>query len=142
MIRERQKFPRILLVEDRMEDSKLFKIVMKEVASSAEVLTFINGAELLRFLQEALYDDSLIQVIFIDINLPGRSGLDYLSEIKNHSTWKRIPVIIFSSSAAPADISRAYLSYANSYVEKPLEVDAFRQLLKIIGDYWLHAVTF
>ena len=142
MIRERQKFPRILLVEDRMEDSKLFKIVMKEVASHAEVLTFINGAGLLHFLEGASADDSLVQVIFIDINLPGRSGLDYLSEIKNHPNWKKIPVIVFSSSAAPSDINRAYLSYANSYVEKPLEVGAFRQLLKIVGDYWLRAVTF
>ena len=142
MSRERQKFPRILLVEDRMEDSKLFKIVMKEVASSVEVLTFINGAELLHFLEDASAGEGFAQVIFIDINLPGRSGLDYLSEIKNHPTWKRMPVVVFSSSTAPADIIRAYLSYANSYVEKPLEVDAFRQLLKIIGDYWLHAVTF
>jgi len=132
---------RILLVEDRVEDATLFKIVMGEVAPGAEVILFTSGDALLRFLEVPPIVRSG-QVIFMDLNLPGPSGIDCLSIIKKHPVWREIPVVVLTSSVAPSDISRAYASYANSYIQKPLEVEDFRKLARTIGDYWLGAVTF
>lgn len=73
----------------------------------------------------------------MDIKMPRRSGFDVLEWIKsNDKPWRRIPVIIVSSSNDPADINRAYELGANAYMVKPMDYRAVERLFESITHYW------
>lgn len=138
---EAKKSARLILVEDRLDDARLFELMVRDCAPATEVVVLRSGPELIGHLKETSSHHTCHQVILLDINMPGMTGLQCLAELKTHPIWKKIPVVILTSSAAPRDIAHAYESYASSYVQKPLEVEEFRRVVKTICDYWTHAVT-
>ncbi len=81
---------------------------------------------------------SIEDFYLLDLNLPGMDGRTVLAEIKTHLSLKLLPVVIFTTSANPIDITACYRAGANSYHIKPLEVPAFRQVIYDIAHYWLN----
>ncbi len=78
-----------------------------------------------------------MKVIFLDLKLPKVSGLEVLKEIKTNERTKKLPVVIVTSSQEDPDIQTAYDLGANSYIVKPVQFDAFRQVMSNAGLYWL-----
>jgi chemotaxis family two-component system response regulator Rcp1 len=73
----------------------------------------------------------------LDLNLPKVDGREVLAQIKEDPSLKTIPTVILTTSEAPSDILRSYELQANSYLSKPVQLEAFESLVKSINDFWL-----
>ena len=132
----------ILMVEDNPGDVRLTKEALKDgkVRNSINVVT--DGEEALSYLhKEGKYINSpRPDLILLDLNLPKKDGRDVLKEIKSSETFRRIPVVILTTSKAEEDILKAYDNYANCYITKPVDLDQFINVAKKIEDFWLTIV--
>ena len=79
-------------------------------------------------------------LILLDLNLPRRSGLDVLTEVKSDSELLRIPIVVLTTSHAQQDIVRSYSLHANAYVTKPIDFDRFMNTIGQIDDFYLTLV--
>jgi len=79
-------------------------------------------------------------LILLDLNLPKMGGREVLAEIKNDPDLRRIPVVVLTTSAAEQDIVESYNLHANCYVKKPVDLDAFIQVVRSIDNFWLAIV--
>ena len=72
----------------------------------------------------------------MDLNLPGTDGREVLIALKQSQTLKTIPVVVLSTSSNPKDIAACYQSGVNSYMLKPMNIDALKDSVQILLDYW------
>ncbi len=132
----------ILLVEDNPQDAELTLRAIKKhnIANTMHVVE--DGAAALDFIfcrgeyRERNFE-SMPRVILLDLKLPKVSGLEVLKAIKSDERTRATPVVIVTSSQEDPDIKTAYGLGANSYVVKPVGFDAFIDLMKNLGFYWL-----
>ncbi len=76
-------------------------------------------------------------LILLDLRLPKVDGLEVLETVKCDPDLCQIPVVVLTTSAAEADLVRAYKNHANSYLVKPVAFQDFVEMMKVIGYYWL-----
>ena len=129
----------ILLVEDNPADAFLTREALGQgTVNNGKVTVVMDGQEALSFLhQEGQYAGvRRPDLILLDLNLPKKDGRTVLAEIKNDPLLKHIPVVVFTSSAAPRDILQAYTLYANCYIIKPLDLDNFFQVVRNVVKFW------
>lgn len=128
----------ILLVEDDDAEAMLMGVALRKNGVAAEIIRAHDGAEALDIL---FTPDpgrrTQLTVVFLDLNLPKVSGLEVLKRIRNQESVHMLPVVVLSSSARDSDVRNAYLSGANSYVEKPVNFDEFLSAVKQLTSYWL-----
>ena len=132
---------KILLVEDNMDDIVITKKALKEAKIVNELYVVRDGQEALDFLQhQGAYQDPATSpkpgLILLDINLPKLSGVEVLARIKQDPNLRRIPVIMLTVSKRDEDVMKSYENGCNSFLQKPVEFDAFVQLVKEVGLYW------
>ena len=131
--------PRILHVEDNPDDVLLVGLAFRKALSAVQLEVATDGEKALAALQSTL--NSPPACVLLDVKLPSISGFEVLKWIRNQARLKRLPVVMLTSSVLPADINRAYDFGANSYLVKPLELDALITLAKTIDLYWLRTNT-
>lgn len=85
----------VLLAEDDRDDRFFFNIALKEISISTELTTVYDGEELMMYLSENL--ENLPDVIFLDINMPRKNGVECLTEIRQSEKLKHLFVVIFST---------------------------------------------
>jgi CheY-like chemotaxis protein len=107
----------IVLADDDADDCLLFEDALREVCRESQLTTASDGEKLMQFLHETVPPPP--DVIFLDLNMPRKNGLECLEEIKRIPKLKNIPVIIFSTSAQPEAIHTTYQKGAHHYVCKP-----------------------
>lgn len=118
----------LLLADDDEDDCAFFKDALDEVPFSVNLLIVNDGVELMNF----LLDNSFIQlpdILFLDLNMPRKSGFECLTEIKNIDQLKDIPIIIFSTSLDMKIVDSMYEKGVTYYIQKPGD---FSKLKKII----------
>jgi CheY-like chemotaxis protein len=137
MIREQIN---ILLVEDNPGDIRLVREALGECGMNHRLKVAVDGVEAVEYLRNEKTSSSatLPDLILLDLNLPKKDGREVLMEIKGDSDLKPIPVVIFSSSKAGADILSSYHHHANCYICKPLDLDAFIEVVGQIVRFWIH----
>jgi CheY-like chemotaxis protein len=137
--------PKLIVYADQNADDRtLVARGLAEVCPGVELYGVSNGKELLDFLCRALDPKngkiaSLPDVILLELNMPRKSGLEALAEIKAIEAFRDIPVIIFSTSSSETDMRNAFRLGASSYVRKPR---SFRQLIQTIlsiSELWSEA---
>ena len=109
--------PSIFLADDDDDDCVLFQDAINEVAHDHELVISYDGQELLEALDARVPPEP--RVIFIDLNMPRKNGIECLQEIKTIDKLKNIPVIILSTSSQSGSIESAYANGADLYVTKP-----------------------
>ncbi len=129
----------ILLVEDNPDDIELTLEAFKDAKVRNKMHVAEDGTEALAFLRrEGKYADAPhVDVILLDLNLPGKHGREVLAEIKADKKLKRIPVVVLTISQAEEDILKSYDLGANSYVVKPVDLEQFMNAVKSIEGFWL-----
>jgi CheY-like chemotaxis protein len=132
----------LLIVEDSDEDFAILQRLMQRLDVKTPVYRCIDGDEVLELLDQVdsyRTDIPRPSVILLDLNLPGTDGRELLSHIKQDSTLKEIPIVVFTTSDNPRDIEYCYREGANGYLIKPLDTDSFQRLFSAFVDYWLTA---
>jgi len=132
----------ILLVEDNAGDARLAREALREAKVRNNLTWLSDGEEALAFLRrEGKYSHApRPDLILLDLNLPRKDGREVLTEIKSDDNFKRIPVVILTTSQAEEDILKAYHLNANCYIPKPVDLDRFLTVVKTIEDFWLTIV--
>jgi CheY-like chemotaxis protein len=132
----------ILLVEDNAADAELALHALRKekLANSIELVR--DGEEALDFLfcRGAFKDRSpnhQPRLILLDLKLPKVDGLEVLRQLKNDPRLKSIPIVILTSSREERDLVESYKLGVNSYIQKPVDFDQFREMIKEVGLYWL-----
>ena len=133
----------ILLVEDNPGDVRLTKEALKEGKVYSNLHTVKDGVEAMEFLrrQGKFRDSPRPDIILLDLNLPRQDGREVLEEIKGDDAFKRIPVVVLTTSKAEEDVLRTYNLHANCYVTKPVDLEKFMVVVKSIDVFWLTVVT-
>jgi two-component system, chemotaxis family, response regulator Rcp1 len=132
----------VLLVQDNPGDVMLITEAMAETATNPEITSVRDGIEALKFLRrEAPFQDApRPAIIILDLNLPRKDGKAVLAEIKSDPGMADTPVIIFSGSDAPKDISTCYALHANCYIVKPRDLFGMKETIRSLVDFWLTKV--
>ena len=132
----------ILLIEDDPGDV----LITREALQSAKIRNTLHvvrdGVEALDFLfrRGAYADAPRPDLILLDLNLPRKDGREVLTEVKEDSDLRRIPVVVLTTSSAEEDIVRSYNLHANLYVTKPVELDQFLRIVTAIDDFFVTVV--
>jgi CheY-like chemotaxis protein len=135
----------VLLVEDEPAHAEIvrrnflnFRIVNRPI----ELVHVDDGQKALNYLfrREEFHDPSLSprpNLILLDLRLPKVDGLEVLTTIKSDADLALLPVVVLTTSAAEADMAKAYGNHANSYLVKPMDLSLFRKLMDDLSLYWL-----
>jgi len=131
----------LLLVEDVQEEAELTMDTLREGRIRNLRLHWVeDGEEAIAFLRRQGRHAAAPRpdLILLDLHMPRMGGLEVLAEIKQHPDWKRIPVVIMTSSSHERDILSAYDRHANCYVTKPINLDEFTEAVRSIEEFWLN----
>jgi chemotaxis family two-component system response regulator Rcp1 len=129
----------ILLVEDSPGDIRLTLEAFGEANPSVRLYVVTDGVEAMAFLRHegANADVPRPELILLDLNLPKMGGRKVLELIKNDENLKLIPTVILTTSEMEEDVVESYRLQANCYLRKPVEMQAFEDLVKGINDFWI-----
>ncbi|GBF20405.1 response regulator rcp1 [Arenibacter sp. NBRC 103722] len=125
----------IALADDDEDDRTLFKKAMSEIKIKTKLSLFNNGKELMDYL--TLPNVILPEIVFLDLNMPIKNGMQCLNEIRNHPRLQDLLVAIYSTSSSEADIEETFVNGANIYINKPNSFGALKQAIeKVLQLNW------
>lgn len=136
----------IMIVEDSPEDYEAYMSALTLQGNIVNpVVWFETGEEAINYLHRTgEYQGAqhkMPAIVFLDLNLPGMDGRDFLSKLKTSEKTKHLPVVVMTSSDARQDIDHCYQAGANSYVVKPVALDGFMASIRRLREYWFKVVT-
>lgn len=132
----------ILLVEDSQDDVDLALHTLRREKLANNIFVACDGEEALDFLfcRGAFSNRSFDhppKLVLLDLKLPKVDGMEVLNQIKSDPRTRIIPVVIMTSSKEERDLVASYHLGVNSYIQKPVDFDQFRETVKTVGLYWL-----
>jgi CheY-like chemotaxis protein len=134
--------PTLLLVEDDPNDLELALRALRRNRTASRVVVARDGLEALDYVlaegQFAGRDPAeQPRAILLDVRLPRMSGVEVLRRLKADPRTRGIPVVMLTSSSEDSDLQLCYARGANSYIVKPVDLDAFTETVDRLGAYWL-----
>lgn len=131
----------ILVVEDNPGDVRLIIEILRDLRLYNNISIARDGEEAMELLhRKKNAGEPMPDLILLDLNLPRKDGRTVLAEIKNDPDLSYIPVVIVTGSQEEQDIVQTFTLHADSYVNKPLDLDQFMAVIKSIGNFWLTVV--
>ncbi len=132
----------ILLVEDNQDDMDLTLHALKREKLANRIFVARDGEEALDFLfcrgtfAKRTFEHPP-KLVLLDLKLPKVDGMEVLKQAKSDPRTNTIPIVIMTSSKEERDLVSGYKLGANSYIQKPVDFDRFRETVKSVGLYWL-----
>ncbi len=132
----------ILLVEDSGDDAELAIHALRREHLANNIFIARDGEEGLDFLFcrgpfSARSFEQPPKLVLLDLKLPKVDGIEVLRQLKQDRRTKAIPVVVLTSSREEQDLVRSYELGANSYIQKPVDFEKFRETVKTVGLYWM-----
>lgn len=129
----------VLLVEDDPGDVLLTREAFAQHHLGTQLHVVGDGEEAMRFLRGTgdFAGAPRPALVLLDLNLPRRSGLEVLAELKADPGLQTIPVVVLTTSQAQQDILRSYQLHTNAYIVKPFDADQFSAAIGQIDDFFL-----
>jgi CheY-like chemotaxis protein len=136
----------ILLAEDDPGDQELTRRALQGKVLRTDLRIVENGEELLDYLYRrgpyaAPNAAPRPDLILLDLNMPRMGGREVLARLKHDPALCRIPVIVLTTSSQETDIVRSYDLGCNSYIQKPVDIEQFIQVVQQLENYWFEVVT-
>lgn len=133
----------ILIIENDPAAARLTKEAFREAGITEGVRSVLDGDEALALLRrQAQHADApLPDIVFLDLHLPKKSGLEVLAELKSAPRLKATPVVVVSGSDDPREIRKAYELHANCYIRKPNDLHEFLKFVAVCYQFWGAVVT-
>ena len=135
-IQVREGLAPIVVVEDNPDDEALMCEALRRAGVPHPIVVARNGLDAVRLAVEARAGERPALVV-VDLALPYLSGFDVIARLRAEPATMLVPAVVLSSSAERADIARAYAAGASSYLVKPLEFKALRELVARVARFWL-----
>ena len=125
-----KEYMHIILADDDEDDRLFFTDAFDELKISTKVNTFKDGVELMDYLNA---DDAVLpHVLFLDLNMPKKNGIECLHEIKKNEKFKDIAIAIFSTSSSEEHIEDTFVNGANIYIKKPSDFEVLKKVLSYV----------
>jgi CheY-like chemotaxis protein len=125
----------ILLADDDEDDRLFFKDAIEELKVKTIVTAVNDGVQLMNYLNTA--DAQLPHVVFLDLNMPRKDGMQCLKEIRSDVRLKNLSIAIYSTSSSEEDIEETFVRGANIYIKKPNDFGALKKILsEVISLNW------
>lgn len=124
-----EDYTHIILADDDEDDRLFFTDAFEELKMTTKVSTYDDGAYLMDYLNQE--DAILPNILFLDLNMPRKSGMECLKEIKENPRFNNIVIAIYSTSASEEDIENTFVKGANIYIKKP---SSFKVLKKVLSN--------
>lgn len=122
-----KEYMHIVLADDDEDDRMFFTDAFEELKIQTKVKTYNDGAQLMEYLNNE--DSILPEILFLDINMPKKNGLECLSEIRANPRFNNIAVAIYSTSSSEEHIEETFVNGANVYIKKPSDFDHLKKIL-------------
>lgn len=127
----------ILVAEDDMGHASLIQKNLRRAGITNQILHFKDGQEVLDFLygrtQEPHVTNGLPYLLLLDIKMPRVDGVDVLRQVKEHSKWRRMPVVMITTTDDPREVARCYELGCSNYIAKPIDYDNFVEAIRQLG---------
>ena len=132
----------ILVADDDPDDVLLLKEAMGEVGNVCQIRSVADGQELMEYLggREKGGEVPRPDLILLDLNMPRKNGFEVLKELKADPVYRRIPVVIWTTSRREEDVSKTYFLGCNSYMTKPASFEELVGKMKGLLGYWFQLV--
>lgn len=134
----------ILVAEDDADDRYLMKTALAETGITEEVKYVENGVEVINYLEsisEENGETNYPKFILLDLNMPKMDGREVLKMVKSNDLYRKIPVIVFSTTKNQLEVKRCYDLGANTYIVKPVSYDTLVATIREICTYWFDTAT-
>jgi CheY-like chemotaxis protein len=129
----------VLLADDDENDRLFFKEAFEEIKIKTVVKTVMDGIELIEHLK---VDPVLPSVLFLDLNMPRKGGMECLQELRSSDRFKDLVVAIYSTSASEEDIEETFVKGADIYIKKPNDFMSLKNILsKVITINWQYRTS-
>lgn len=125
---------RLLLIDDSEDDVELLSLAMRQANAAFSFTYAFGGADGLARLEA---EAGAVRLVLLDIKMPGMDGKAVLTAIRASPELRHLPVVMFSSSDAPAEVRECYRMGANAYIRKPDDLEGYRTLVGRLVDFWL-----
>jgi len=134
----------ILIAEDDEDDYLLTLEALHEVGIDNEIHWVKDGDEVMNYLASASRNNGISRnlpgLILLDLNMPKKDGREVLAEIKSDPKFRKIPVIVLTTSSAEADIAKSYDLGVNSFIQKPARFKELVETAQVLLNYWIRTV--
>lgn len=130
----------ILLVEDNPNDAELAMLAIERTRFAGKVVHVDDGLKAVEYLlgtgEHAGNAPQRPGVVLLDLKLPKLNGIDVLTRVKSHERARDIPIVMLTSSREVSDIADCYRLGVNSYIVKPVNFDAYQDMMAQLIRYW------
>ena len=130
----------ILLAEDSPADAEMAIDALREAHLANPIVHVEDGIEALDYLlmrgKHAGRAEGLPSVLLLDIKMPRMDGLEVLRQLRGDERFKRLPVVVLTSSREETDLARSWDLGVNAYVVKPVDSEQFFHAVKTLGKFW------
>lgn len=131
----------ILLVDDDEDDRLMAREALQESLLTNPLVEAIDGIEMMEYLAAQVEQNlALPGLILLDLSMPRMDGREALAKLKQNPAYRRIPVVVLTTSKTEEDIYRTYDLGVNSFISKPLSFDGLVAVMTELGRYWLEMV--
>lgn len=131
----------VLAAEDEENDLFLLKRSFKQISPATRLYAVTDGGEVMNYLsglgayaERAIFP--LPELLLLDLKMPRKNGFEIMEWIKEQRPFRRLPIVVLTSSHLRADIDRAYALGACGYFVKATDPEEFHRQLCVIHDYW------
>ncbi len=129
----------VLLADDDEDDRWLFEQALSDIKIKSNLSLYKNGKELMDYLKNMTRKPHLI---FLDLNMPVKNGMECLKEIRQDDNLKDIPIAIYSTSSSEKDIENTFINGANIYINKPNNFAALKKVVeKVLQLNWQYQTS-
>ncbi len=118
----------IILADDDADDRYLFKAALEEMNVNSNLVLLKDGIELMNYLEDT--KNELPHILFLDLNMPCRTGFKCLEDIRSQTRLRDISIAIYSTSNSEKDIEETLSGGANIYIHKPNDFEKLKQIIK------------
>jgi CheY-like chemotaxis protein len=122
---------KVLLADDDADDRHFFDKILKTLPIKTRLVTVEDGEALMTYLFEN--SDNLPDVLFLDLNMPKKNGMECLAEIKLNAKLKRLPVVIYSTHMHEKDAGLLYKEGAHYYIRKTDIIELTKVLHRVLN---------
>jgi CheY-like chemotaxis protein len=128
----------ILLADDDADDRQFFSEAIAELKMQHKLTLFPDGNELMEYLQlQDKEDVEIPHILFLDLNMPRKTGFDCLKEIRENPKYNNLSIAIYSTSSSEKDIEETFIGGANIYIRKPNDFTTLKKVMKeVINMNW------